>query len=350
MVIRLLTFLSITLYCVSCINSTTHNNVVQYSLENYQILNEYDIDRIGTVRDAILYQKYIILTTANSNSCFHIIDTDSGNLIKSWGHRGRGPGEYLSIGRQISVNDSSLFFSDNGRKKIYTIPINDLLSSDYEQNNGLDYPYTIDFRPSKFLALNGNIVCLGAIKDMRFGLLDEKTGRIIPHDNYYMLHSEFIEGIYIGSVYQSIMQSNPLGDSFVISLLSSDYFEIFNISDNRVIRVYEHQNAIMPQVHIKSKLGTEYTIDYDNSIAGNVGVTTTNDKIYFLYSDTSYSEYSAKDEAKYIKVYNWKGEHIKDLILPFAVSRIIATDNLLYCIKQDMDRLIVYTFTLDNTI
>ena len=104
----------------------------------------------------------------------------------------------------------------------------------------------------------------------------------------------------------------------------------------------------MPQVHIKAKIGTEYTIDYDKSLAGNVNVTTTKDKIYFLYSDVSYSEYSEKDEANYIKVYDWNGKHLEDLVLPFAVSRIIATENLLYCIKQDVDKVVIYTFGLDN--
>ena len=68
----------------------------------------------------------------------------------------------------------------------------------------------------------------------------------------------------------------------------------------------------------------------------------------FLYSDVSYSEYSEKDEADYIKVYDWNGKHLEDLVLPFAVSRIIATENLLYCIKQDVDKVVIYTFGLDN--
>ena len=348
MVRKGLAFIGFALLFVSCMNGGTNSNVKQYKLDNYQVLNEYDFDTIGTIRDAIIYQKNIIITADNSNSCFHIIDTGSGNLIKSWGHEGRGPGEYIRIGRQLSINDSSLYFSDNGRKTLHSIPIDVLLSSGNEQNDGVNYPYTEVFRPTKFLALKDYVICLGAIKDMRFGLLDYKTGRIIPHDNYYMPHSEFIEGIYVGSVYQSIMQSNPLGNSFVISLLSSDYFEIFNIDNNHVHRVYEHKDATMPQVHIKAKIGTEYTIDYDKSLAGNVNVTTTKDKIYFLYSDVSYSEYSEKDEANYIKVYDWNGKHLEDLVLPFAVSRIIATENLLYCIKQDVDKVVIHTFGLDN--
>ena len=348
MVSRRLILISMTLLFVSCINNTTSDNVVRHTLVNYRPLNDYDIDRIGTIRDAVLFNNYIILTTANSNKCFHMIDTESGNLIKSWGHKGRGPGEFLSIGRQLSVNDSILYFSDNGRKKLHAIPIDTLLSSGYVQSDGMDYPYTADFRPTKFLALNEHFVCLGAIKNMRFGWLDGDNGRIIPHDNYYMPHSEFIEGIYVGSVYQSIMQSNPSGNTFVISLLSSDYFEIFTIDNNHVYRVYENQNAFMPRVHRKAKTGTEYTIDYDSSIAGNVNVTTTKDKIYFLYSGVSYSEYAAKDEANYIKVYDWKGKHLEDLVLPFSVSRIIATDNMLYCIKQDVDKIIIYTFSLTD--
>ena len=54
------------------------------------------------------------------------------------------------------------------------------------------------------------------------------------------------------------------------------------------------------------------------------------------------------DEADYIKVYDWNGKHLEDLVLPFAVSRIIATENLLYCIKQDVDKVVIYTFGLDN--
>ena len=61
MVRKELAFIGFALLFVSCMNGGTNSNVKQYKLDNYQVLNEYDFDTIGTIRDAIIYQKNIII-------------------------------------------------------------------------------------------------------------------------------------------------------------------------------------------------------------------------------------------------------------------------------------------------
>ena len=56
MVRKELAFIGFALLFVSCMNGGTNSNVKQYKLDNYQVLNEYDFDTIGTIRDDIVYQ------------------------------------------------------------------------------------------------------------------------------------------------------------------------------------------------------------------------------------------------------------------------------------------------------
>lgn len=347
MVIRFAKIYIVALLLVSCSGNTTNNNVRHYNLDDYQIVGSYDINTVGIINDAVIFEDYIILNSGDVNNHFHIIDSRTGRIYKSFGKQGRGPGEYIKIGRQLSISDSVLFFSDNATKELCAINLNKLLRND---NNFIiekrKYPYTKDFRPSKFLVLKDYTICLGAIKDYRFGVIDNISGQVISHNNLYMPHSEFIDGIYVGSVYQSIMQSSASNGLFVISLLASDYFEIFRINKTQVECIFKSQNATMPKVHQKPKIGTNYSIDYEKSIAGNVNVAVTDKNIYFLNSNLSYSMYSAKGEAHEIKAFTWNGEQLAAYTLPFPVSRIFVDKCCLYCFRYDIEKVNIYRFDL----
>lgn len=332
---------------MACHNNVSKDDAPCSQLTDYRIIAEYPCGQIGEIQDAMVYHNHLIVNTLGSASgkYFLLIDLESGNIVNSWGNKGRGPGEFINVGRQISIRDSTLFFSDNGAKKLVSLNMDEMLRERTGVMSSNEYPYTRDFRPAKFLAMKDVVICLGAIDKLRFGMLDRYQNRIIGHNNLYMPHSEDVDGIYVGSVYQSLMQSNPRDEFFVISLLASDFFEIFKLEGQQAQRVFVSGDATMPKMLFKPKMGTNYTIDYENSIAGNVGLAASVDRIFFLYSDASYAKYSEKGESDHIKCYSWTGEHLEDYTLPFPVSRIVSTENGLICFEEKEDKIVLCEFS-----
>lgn len=352
MVKRTLLFILVSFLLMACHNNASKDNATCFQLTDYRIIAEYPCGQIGEIQDAIVYHNHLIVNTLGSASgkYFHLIDLESGNIVNSWGNKGRGPGEFINVGRQISIRDSLLFFSDNGAKKIVSLNMDEMLRERTETMSSNEYPYTRDFRPAKFLAMKDVVICLGAIDKLRFGILDRSQNRIIGHANLYMPHAEEVDGIYVGSVYQSLMQSNPRDELFVISLLASDYFEIFKLEGQLAQRIFVSGDATMPKMLLKPKMGTNYTIDYENSIAGNIGLATNEDRIFFLYSDASYAKYSEKGESDHIKCYSWTGEHTEDYTLPFPVSRIVTTENGLLCFVEKADKMVLCEFRFRSRV
>ncbi|MBQ7811362.1 MAG: hypothetical protein IJ394_02255 [Bacteroidales bacterium] len=346
MVIRLTKIILVTLLLVSCVSNKTSSDVVCHELESYQVIGTYDVEELGTIIDVSLFQEYLIVNSINTDTYFHVIDSNTGEIVTDFGFEGRGPAEFINVGRQISICDSLLYISDNGQKKLYAININSALRSEPAISWSMDYPYTRDFRPNKFMVMNDKTICLGAIKDFRFGVLNNTTGQIESHDIHYMPVEEGVEDIYIGSVYQSLFRANPQADTFVISLLASDYFEIYNISDNKVQCLFTSADSQIPQLHVKPRMGTKYAIDYDRSIAGNIDLTVNAERIFFLYSEEPYSKYAAMEETDNVRVYDWKGNHIENYKLPIPVSKIVATKDGLLGFKDIEDKIVICCFDI----
>lgn len=341
----LLIVLSI-VFCISCkqttVNVDTFNKVIEVSTLDSIYSDEED--ELGIVTDIGIYDGILIAKHMLDEYNFSLIDLASGKLLQRWGKKGDGPDEYLDFGSNFAIQDSLLVFSEGMKKKIHYVSIPNILKNNDSVNVAqVFYPYTVDFRPTRFGFLDAYKLAVGSFKEGRFGVLDSNDSIMNVASDYPFSYEE-IEGIYRGNVFQSDIKANDKQRKFVISTFASDVFEIYQLSDNCIHRTFVSPYVNVPQIKQK---GGRFAVDYDKSTAGLMKMAVSDDLICFTYSSLSYTEAAAMDMAsREILCFNWKGEKVKKYILPFPIANLGIDEHYIYVVRYQDDRMIIYRFSL----
>lgn len=322
------------------------------SIDSFDIVTEivdYDSiysdknDLFGSITDFEIVDSILVARHMNDEYYFSFIDVNSGKLVRRFGRQGRGTNEYVQLG-SFTISESELVFLDGTKKEINYIPISDLLKKNDTLNPRREpYPYVVDFRPRHLNIVNNKKIIIGSFAEGRFGVLDS-VNNIVASQSEYPFNYDEIKGIYRGSVFQVGIKSSNRQSKFVIRTFSSDVFEIYQISDSGIDRIY-----VSPFNHIPiiRKKRDRYTIDSDKSVAGFMNMAVSEDLICFTYSQQSYDESVRSSQASNeILCFNWNGEKVKKYVLPFPIHEFCIDKHHLYGVRYQNDESIIYRFTL----
>ncbi|WP_018127765.1 BF3164 family lipoprotein [Balneola vulgaris] len=188
------------------------------------------------------YPKYIadtgvslVITDLNDSK---IVEVDySGKLIRTYGQKGRGPGEYLMPSNPIMANDL-LYISDAGNAKILTFESNGSFNNEikisdpileFTTNGEYLYAFTfnsVDDRLIKKYSMNGEFInSFGKLETTEETSLNNITKLVIYNNELWVLHLYFpILKIY--SLDGELIQKYNLSNAF-------DYSERFNQSKEK---------------------------------------------------------------------------------------------------------------------
>ncbi len=295
------------------------------------------------IKDIEIADSVLVLSTIGGEHHFLFVDLNSGELLRRWGRSGRGPGEYVRLGSGFSVVGPDLVFLDADSKEINRVSIPDILRDSTRAVVAKEpYPYVADFRPRHLIPVGDKKVCVGGFEKGSFGLLDS-ANNIEGHPFDYPFGYDQIQGIYRGSVFQSMIKG--AGSRFVISVLSSDVFEIYENSADGIRRVFANAFRHIPQIREKPKAGVTHTVDYDKSIAGVMNMAVSDDLICFTYSAQSYAVAAGSgmvsDE---ILCFDWDGNKVGKYVLPVAVGVFCVDRESVYGVREYPDRTVIYRF------
>lgn len=342
-----------TFLLLSCMLCTSCNDVDKTAINSFDAVDnvvEYDSlfsdksEPMGVITGMEIIGNTLVTEHMNDEYQYSFIDIEKGQLKSRWGRIGDAPNEFIDFGSGFTIFDSQLVFLCNAKKEINYVPLCGILHrSDSVSVRKESYPYAADFRPSDFIILKDNKIATGYFKGGRFGMLDS-LNCIINTFGDYPFHYDEVDGIYRGMVFQSKIKSNASLDKFVILTLASDIFEIYQLSDTTVSRTY-----VSPLNHIPKicKKGRFYDVDYNESIAGLMKMTVSEDYICFLYSSLNYNEARKNGKtSNEILCFNWKGEKVKKYILPFPINNFCLDSNYIYGVRTCNDEMVIYRFKL----
>lgn len=312
-----------------------------------KIYSDKDDETVG-IMGIYKYKNTLISYNRASDCCFSFYDIEKGVNLGSWGYRGRGPNEFFSPGG-VAIIDSLLVFSEDTKKEIYYVPIKDILNNEKNINiRSESYPRTADFKPLLVEVINDKKIALGGFKDSRFGVLDEKNN-IIDCPSDYPFNYEEIPGVYRGFAFQSLIKSNREQSKFVISTFYSDIFEIYQITDVGIDRVYVNPFNHIPEIRETPGRNSGYDIDHRNSVGGLKNIAATDDFIYFVYNPKKAAEsFRSSNLSNEILCFNWEGEKVRKYILPFPINPIslCVDDEYIYGVRDLEDETVIYRFKM----
>jgi hypothetical protein len=280
---------------------------------------------------------------------FSFIDIQRGTLIRQWGELGDAPYQYADMS-YFSLLDSLLFFSDHNKKEMVYAPLNEIISQGLlAHTNKFEYPYTRECRFLCFCPIRSDVIIgLGGLEKGRFGVLNGNY-EIMDCLFDYPYPTDGIEGIYRGVTYQSLIKASPDKNRFVISTLLSDAFEIYEVKNDRTI----HSVYTSPIKHQPKAIheGYHYALDVNKNIAGITQLAVNEENIFLLYSEASARKVVLNDFAvDIIKCYDWDGNYIKTIKLPFPISTFCVDDSSIYAVKYEEDDTIICRFALDINV
>lgn len=341
-VLLVLLFIAIVACQQSNVSIDTFDKVSEITV--YDSIYSDEEDALGVITDIEIWGDVLVAKHMRDEYSFSFISVANGKLIQRWGKRGEGRDEFLDFGSGFTIKDSLLVFVEQMKKSINYASIQDILNARSIINIVKEnYPYNVDFRPMRFCFLDNQKVAVGAFKEGRLGVLDSNNN-IVDCYYDYPFNCGKVEGLYRGSVFQCDIKSNKKHDMFAISTYVSDVFEIFQVSDDGIYRIFVSPFRNEPKIWEK---GGRFAIDYDNCIAGLMKMAVSDDLICFTYSSLSYTEAAAKDiTSKEILCFNWKGEKVKKYILPFPISNFCVDEHYIYGVRYFDDKTVIYRFGL----
>lgn len=301
-------------------------------------------DPFGTITNIEIADGVLILKHMGDEYAFSFVDINKKKLLRRWGSKGEGPNEFIDFGSDFTISGSQLVFLSKMKKEINHVPIVGILESkDTLHTVKEPYLYNVDFRPSRLRIVNDKNIFLGSFKEGRFGVLNSEN-EILNFPSEYPFDCGEIAGIYRGSAFQSKMKSNDKQGKFVISTFSSDVFEIYQIFDTSIHRIFVSPFNYIPQ--IRESEG-RYAVDFDKSIAGLMQMAVSDDLVCFIYSSQSEEEASHSGRmSNEILCFNWNGEKVKKYILPFPISNFCIDNHFIYGVRYQNDETIIYKFKL----
>ena len=318
--------------------------------EPIEVITAYDSiysdkdNPFNSITEMAVVDSVLITQHANDDYHFSLINVETRKLIRRWGKRGRGPEEYVETGSGFCIYKNQLVFLDETQKKIDYVPLQELFHPDDTLHiKKVDFPYTVDFRPLHLVMLNDYKIAPGCFKEGYFGVLDSANQIMENHFDYpFTYHG--IEGIHRGTVFQTKIRANQKNNRFVVYIPQSDVFEIYQITENQIKRIYTSPFKNTPQI---GKTGNRYGIKLNKSIAGLSQSAATKELICFAFSPEKDSDFHRKGSMfNEIFCFNWNGEKVKKYVLPFPISKFCMDEEYIYGVKYSGNESLIYRFKL----
>lgn len=300
---------------------------------------------LGEVTDMEILDNVLVMKHMSDSYYFSFIDIVEGKLIKRWGSKGRGPGEYIQLGSGFSLSDRKLVFLDCARKEINKISIKEIIEDSDLVVSRTVYPNTANFRPRDMNIINNKSIVIGSFTTGRFGLLDSDNNIVECHSEY-PFNYEHINGLLMGSVFQSKMKSNSKNCKFVIQTFCSDIFEVYKVTDDSILNIFTSPFQFKPVLKEHNRKNT-FSVDSYKSIAGLMSMAVSDDLICFTYSSQSYSDarsYNfASDE---ILCFDWDGHKVRKYHLPFPINKFCINNKYIYGVSYQSNETRIYKFKM----
>lgn len=276
------------------------------------------------------------------NKVYYIYNKATGELIKTFGERGNGPGE-LPNSFDTSV--------DVKNRKIYSV--GDEWNICFDLDSVLHSELYCCDSKIKGIELS-NSVFIGFFKDsLLYSICNFRPHRshriaILKPNGEIILKNSFLPPIseideedsvfrFLFYSYRTISSLKPDASKLVLATNCGLNMEIFKISEDKIEPEYFRR-------YIKPKYKKSNPIRNEGVIEGISSINSTNNYIYALWTKDTEMEYP-----KQLVTFNWKGEAIRKYnfnikILTFAVE---SDDSKIYAVTKNSEgKLSVMTFNL----
>lgn len=283
---------------------------------------------------------HLVLVDRYADHPIHIVDATEGELLRSLGRAGDGPGEYRQLSSIAPVPGSSTAFwaYDMGLARLTYVDLADegtlqrpwearlmTLQSDGARVTGIEWTSEDRFLAAGFFP-DGRLGEFGADGEMR-GVL----GALPSNPNH--APASVLQHAYMGT-----LKAHPEGSRLALALRHASVIEIRDADGSLIARTVGPQEDFEPKFETAdTERGAKMRSGSDMRF-GYIDMAVTGDRIYGLFSGRTREGYSGRATlGRYIHVFDWDGTleeviEVEDDLIAIAVP---SDGSTLYAVRHD---------------
>jgi hypothetical protein len=279
---------------------------------------------------------HLVVIDLAADSALHVIDRSTGELTRSIGRRGAGPGEFETLWSldPVAGSETALWAYDGGLSRLSYV---DLDESYLEQGRLGERSINL-ISPSLLTGIartdDGEFVSTGYFPEGRLGVFDD-SGKLIDTRGSVPVASRDMEPLLRQYLYQGRTASHPDHHLLAVASRYASLVEIYR-SDGELVAVGDAPLEISPDVRWVS-YETGYHVHEDTEF-GYVDVAGSRDLVFALFSGrTAADSPGRRNFGSEVHVFDWDGA-LRGVIRLQADAIGVAVDDeakSLYVVEHD---------------
>jgi len=340
---KIIVLITITLVMLSNCSNDNYENY----FENYQKFTEFpktekwEFERLSNIsfftppKINIINNKYLVVLAETDGKLIQIIDVDNGKILKCFGRKGQGPGEFVGANSTLyTPSDSDKFWIyDVTLRRLTQYNIKDILRKNTFKPDTVFNISSDAGTPLKFCCLNSDtFVAMGALKN-RLCFYDSK-GDTMQTAGYIPGKKEnSVSNFTHLQAYQGALNTNYHAKKIAICSFAGDLLE-----------VYDYNGNILKTVHGPDLFVPEYETVQNHArvtslMCGYFDLCSTSKYIFCNYSGERRNDKKDWTVAlgKNILIFDWEGKPIKRVKTDIRLGYIDVSEerNTIYAICYD---------------
>jgi len=305
------------LVCVSC-NNEADDKTIQFDNENLIRTIQQEgraiglADYLGKPNSFKIHDSMIFVVDRWEHAFVDVYSMGSKSCINSFGARGRGNGELLSVSSiEIDESTNSVWLFDITMSRFHCFDIDEIAGMQkIKPIRSLGFSATLKgiYNPK---VINDTMIVATNIfsKDRLWFMNDQgeflfKRGRIPLDDNN-------VPGIILAQAYSGVSEYSKQHQKVVLANRYSDMMEIYH-TNGELFKIIRGPFIYEPQFEIDEYEKQPVFAQRDEMRLGYIDVTFSSQRIYALFSGRTRSEFPGiANTGKYVYVFNWDGEIIE---------------------------------------
>jgi hypothetical protein len=309
-----------------------NSNVRAQNIFDSGELIQVDSDRIEILEshlntpyrmDFVLSEEFLAITDIDNVPALHIVKINSDGqfeYFRSIGREGRGPGEYINPSDIVSgLNDELFYVYDAGNRKI--VPYN----SNFEALTNEEISLQAQGMPVSLQKVGDNFLATGVNVGSKFFIVNNDGNVAIRVGEDISLGNN-VPPNALALAWHSYSTVSTQQNKIAIFARSADFAEVFDLESLEKVDVFYNEDFRVPALRVEESGGSPRLMPTDRAKTTFLWVTSTEDKIFALYSGRSIS-HESDNYGDIVVVFDWELNVLNTFKLDHDSFSILATDD-----------------------
>lgn len=279
----------------------------------------------------VLSDDYLAVTDIHNSPSLHIIKlSGNGNYeyFKAIGREGRGPGEYLNPSDIVSGRLGDHFYVyDAGNRKLIKY------NSDFEPLKNQEINLRVQGMPVSLQQMDERFLVTGINVGSKFDVVNLE-GEVVEKVGEDISLGSNVPPNALAHMWHSYSTFSPGQREIAVFSRAAEFIEVYDTESFKKTGEHFNENFKIPAVRLEESGGSPRLIPTDNAKTTFIWATSTDDKIFALYSG-KLKTHDSDNYGNIVLVFDWDLNVLKSFELDHESFSILATeDNNLYSIQH----------------